>query len=118
MATKFFKVDEFRCKCPCNDVEINLDFLHKLNFARSMAGIPFIVNSGYRCKAHNEAVGSLPTSSHRFGLAADLRCRTSRERYIILKALMAAGFNRIGIGKTFIHVDADEKKDQEVIWLY
>jgi hypothetical protein len=31
---------------------------------------------------------------------------------------MEAGFNRIGIAPTFIHVDNDPSKPEDVIWLY
>jgi hypothetical protein len=31
---------------------------------------------------------------------------------------MEAGFNRIGISSTFIHVDNDPSKPEDVIWLY
>ena len=31
---------------------------------------------------------------------------------------MAVGFNRIGIAGTFIHVDLDFDKSQNVIWTY
>jgi len=34
---------------------------------------PVIVNSGYRSKQVNDAVGSKDTSQHRFGCAADIR---------------------------------------------
>ena len=31
---------------------------------------------------------------------------------------MQVGFNRIGIADTFIHVDDDKDKSQQVIWTY
>jgi zinc D-Ala-D-Ala carboxypeptidase len=117
MSTSYFDLAEFKCPC-CEKIEIDVYFLHKLNFARSMAGIPFHINSGYRCEKHNKEVGGKPDSAHRDGTAADIKCETSRERYLMLHALFAAGFNRIGIGETFLHVDSDETKDTQVIWLY
>jgi hypothetical protein len=38
-------------------------------------------------------------------------------RSILLPALIHAGFTRIGIAKTFIHADVDDKKPN-AIWLY
>jgi len=32
--------------------------------------------------------------------------------------LLEVGFTRIGIGNTFIHVDIDKDKSQNVIWTY
>ena len=53
-----------------------------------------------------------------YGLAVDISCNSSRDRSIILTALIDSGFTRIGIGKTFIHVDLDKSKSQNVIWMY
>jgi hypothetical protein len=39
----------------------------------AVGGKPVMVNSAFRCKALNDAVGSKDTSQHRVGCAADLR---------------------------------------------
>ena len=93
-------------------------FMQKLYEARKIADIPFIINSGWRSKEHNAKVGGKKDSSHRIGRAADIACGNSRHRGIILAALRMAGFNRIGIANTFIHVDDDPDKDAHVTWLY
>lgn len=93
-------------------------FLLKLDEAREYAGIPFVINSAYRSLKHNKKVGGKPNSSHIKGLAVDIRCNTSRNRFIILDALIAVGFNRIGVADTFIHVDLDLSKSDNVIWTY
>ena len=93
-------------------------FLEKLDYARGNAGIPFKINSGYRTKEWNLHIGGRVGSSHQYGLAADIQCKGSRDRALIIKALMEVGINRIGIGRTFIHCDVDKKKDQDVFWLY
>jgi len=97
---------------------MNQDFLDKLDDARDIAGISFHINSGFRSESHNKKVGGKSGSSHLKGLAVDLKVNDSRSRYIILSALRAVGFTRMGIAKTFIHVDDDKDKDQDVIWLY
>lgn len=89
-----------------------------LDKAREIAGVPFVINSGYRTSQYNKEVGGVENSAHTLGLAVDLRCRNSTERFKIVKALMEAGFTRIGIGDTFVHCDLDKSKPQEVIWLY
>lgn len=43
-----------------------------LEEVRALADSPIIVTSGFRCAALNEAVGGVPTSFHRKGLAADI----------------------------------------------
>ena len=96
---------------------MNVDFLAKLDEAREFAGIPFIINSAYRSPSHPESIKN-PTSSHIKGLAVDISAKDSITRFKVLDALIAVGFNRIGIAGTFIHVDLDLDKSQNVIWTY
>lgn len=113
----YFKIEEFACSC-CGKNEIDPQFVKKLDDARRLARIPFIITSGYRCEKHNKEVGGSPNSSHLKGIAADIKCTSSAERYKILFALDLAGFKRFGIAKDFIHCDMDNDKPQEVIWVY
>jgi len=92
--------------------------LRMLDDARSLAGIPFRINSGFRSKSHNAYIGGSKYSSHCYGYAVDIHCTDSRSRSVIIDSLRTAGFNRFGIGETFIHVDNDPEKDDNVIWLY
>lgn len=48
-------------------------FLEKV---RAILGTPIIVNSAFRSKAVNDAVGSKDSSQHRIGCAADIRTNT------------------------------------------
>ena len=96
---------------------MNVDFLAKLDEAREFSGIPFIINSAYRSPTHPESIKN-PTSSHIKGLAVDIKAKDSITRFKVLDALIAVGFNRIGIAGTFIHVDLDLDKSQNVIWTY
>jgi len=45
----------------------------KLEEVRAVLGQPIYVNSGYRSPKVNKAIGGKPTSSHQYGLAADIR---------------------------------------------
>lgn len=97
---------------------MNADFLNKLDEAREIANIPFIINSAYRSPEHNAKIGGKPNSSHLKGLAVDISVTNSRQRFIVLNALLNVGFTRIGIADTFIHVDLSTDKSQQVIWTY
>ena len=119
MNLKNFKLEEFDSPDEVGSgYRMDMDFLRRLDTARGIAGIPFKINSGYRTAAHNTLVGGRVGSSHKKGLAVDIGYTGSRERYIILKALMEVGITRFGIAKTFIHCDVDNNKDEDVIWLY
>lgn len=118
-ALKYFKKEEFACHCGCGSEDMNPGHMKQLDQARGLAGIPFKINSGYRCSEHNRAIGSKDTSSHLRGWATDIETGDdSRCRFLILRALIVVGFRRVGIAKTFIHVDNDPDKDQKVGWLY
>ena len=93
------------------------EFLDMLDEARSVAGIPFVITSGLRTEAWNHRVGGAPNSSHMKGCAADIACTTSRDRFLIVTALLEVGFDRIGIYDTYIHVDSDWEKNSALIFL-
>lgn len=130
MSLKFFTYEEFDSPDLPNSGRSNMDadFLELLDNAREIAGIPFKINSGFRTKEHNnsiyEKLGKKPiASSHLIGKAVDIATKGSQDRWIILTALQKAGFNRFGIGKSFIHVDSDGidkggNKVSNVIWTY
>jgi zinc D-Ala-D-Ala carboxypeptidase len=102
-----------------NEIENNMnkDFLFVLDEAREFAGIPFVINSAYRSPEHPLSIKN-PSSSHIKGLAVDIKATDSITRFKIVKALIEVGFTRIGIADTFIHVDLDLDKTQNVIWTY
>jgi uncharacterized protein YcbK (DUF882 family) len=113
---KYFKKEEFECPC-CGMINIDHDFIYDLEEAREEAGIPFVIESASRCFKHNKAVGGVDSSAHCSGEAVDIVVNSSQARYKLLQALLPR-FRRIGIGKTFIHVDDDPTKPKEVCWLY
>lgn len=116
---KYFKSREFASPdIPSSGELMDYNFMVRLEKAREIAGVPFVINSGMRSKAHNKKVGGSPRSSHLRGYAADISCKDSSTRWVIVNALLQAGFKRIGIAQTFIHVDSDPKKIDEVIWTY
>ena len=55
-----------------------------------LGGKPVMINSAFRCKQVNDAVGSKDTSQHRIGCAADLRIPGMTPDEVV-KAIMASG---------------------------
>jgi len=116
---KHFNLREFDSPdSPNSGINMNPKLLEMLDDSRDIAGIPFKINSGYRTEEHNKKVGGKKNSAHLSGFAADISVTSSLDRFTILDSLIEAGFNRIGIGNTFIHVDCDPDKSQYVIWTY
>ena len=64
------------------------DFLEQVREA--VGGKPIMVNSAFRSKQVNDAVGSKDTSQHRVGCAADIRVPGMTPDQVV-KAIMAAG---------------------------
>ncbi len=112
---KYFNLSEFADHYS-NANKIDPGVVQRLDKAREIAGIPFIINSGYRDKNHPESLKN-PTSSHIKGLAVDI-ATTPQTQDIIYNALKQAGFIRLGVGDDFIHADLDYDKDKYITWFY
>ncbi len=112
----YFKKNEFDCKCNCGLNNISDKLIEKLDKARFLASVPFVINSACRCNIHNKNVGGSFDSSHKKGLAIDIEVTDSIQRFNIINALLFVGFKRIGIYKDFIHVDIDITKTDSVVW--
>ncbi len=115
---KHFDISEFDSPDLKNSgAYMNDEFLEMIDKARSIANIPFKINSGFRTKEHNKKIGGSEKSSHMNGVACDIHCVDSHSRQIIVNALIQAGFKRLGIANSFIHADTDQFK-KDAIWLY
>jgi len=64
------------------------EFLEELKTV--LGGKPIMVNSAFRSKAVNDAVGSKDTSQHRIGCAADIRVPSITPDQVV-KAVIASG---------------------------
>lgn len=110
----YFIYNELKCPC-CGECEVQEESFKMLYDARLFAGIPFVINSAYRCEDHNKKVRSV-TDNHVLGVAFDIKCTASNFRYRMLDSLICAGFDRFGIYSVFIHVDNNSEKCYSV-WL-
>jgi Peptidase M15. len=108
---KYFSLSEFKCRCGAcgEDPPMNSTFLEMLDTARGISDVGYTITSGYRCPAHNAAVGSTSTN-HVRGRASDIKAADGPTRGKILRGLYLAGFKRIGISFKggFIHADIND----------
>ena len=115
----YFNIAEFDSPdLPGSGQNMKPKVLEMLEEARKRFGQPIHINSGFRSIKHNKKVGRKKSSSHLTGWAVDIHCNSSRDRFELMKCLMKVGFNRIGVGNTFIHVDSGGEKPIDVIWTY
>ena len=100
------------------------EFMELLQESRTIADCSFRITSGFRTQFYHDELGrrgyktSKSRSAHQDGYAADISCKDSKKRWLIVNALLFAGFNRIGIASTFIHVDNSPNKTKNCIWTY
>lgn len=119
ITSRHFTEKEFnRCSPSCSLQDMHQFTMLLLDRARDKAGIPFVLNSAYRSPEYDKSKGRSGTGAHTKGYAVDIRCNDSQNRFKIINGLLAAGFKRIGIGKTYIHADNDPDLAQNVIWHY
>jgi uncharacterized protein YcbK (DUF882 family) len=111
-------VEEYRCRCcGCLPPSWNGDEpaeAHKRLFSafediRYEWGKPIIINSGYRCMKHNQAVAGEPCSIHLFGLALDITAIDPAENDVLWQVIIARHpelrLGRYTRKNDFIHMD-------------
>ena len=118
--SKYLSLSEIRCKCcgslPPGLVKDDSDhypycFEHLFDAfdeIRERWGVPIIVNSGYRCPKHNQAVAGGLMSAHLFGLGMDLNITGDEvPRFVRLVKLVDSSL-RVGWKKydgKLVHID-------------
>ena len=101
--------NEFRCKCSRTECHFTLVDEHLINCFEKLRARwekPILVNSGFRCQAHNKATnGSVPNSRHTTGEAIDLRKPSDPEQAKLFQQLCKDIFPHIIPYKGFVHCD-------------
>lgn len=124
--TEHFRVEEFRCKDGSDKVLISTELVEMLEKLRAKLDCSITINSGFRTKSHNKAIGGSTSSKHCRGLAADIICKKNGKIVSAKKVCCAAqdlGMDGIAfISSTATHVDvrgyrwwADETKNNKKV---
>lgn len=95
---------------------LDTELVAMLDMGRALCNHPFIITRGLSTAEENSACGGVKNSAHLRGLAVDLACEDSMQRFEMIKALFAVGFSRIGIYEKHLHADRDESLPQAVCW--
>ena len=96
---------------------IDSELMFLLDTARGNANIPFIITSGLRTPAQSVAVGGYVNDPHTKGLAVDILCLNDTDQLSIVFGAKMAGFKRIGLGKSHVHLDIDSSLPQNVLFI-
>jgi zinc D-Ala-D-Ala carboxypeptidase len=86
--------------------------VERLVDARKRAMVPFVITEGLASGGSH-----VPNSAHGRGLAVDLRAHDSVTRFKMVKALLDAGFARVGVYDKHVHADVDDSLPQGVLWV-
>ena len=99
-----FSSREFDCHCNnCSDTYIDMKHINNLQRLRDILGRRIYINSGFRCRSHNIAVGGASKSRHMFGDACDISVKGLNP---IDVHKVAEFFTGLGLYRTFIHIDS------------
>lgn len=96
---RHFSEDEFD-----NPSSMDERFLVWLDEVRNIAGVPFVINSSYREGDHD--------STHSLGIAADIDAPNGNVRYLIVKAAIVAGAQRVGVYDKHVHLELPISRQQ------
>ena len=103
-----FNLREFQCPC-CHCVLLNRRLAAALQRLRDQLSAPIMLTSGYRCAAHNKAVGGAEKSLHRLGLAADVIVADERQAEFCALARKAGFLRALAYpDRGFVHLEVCE----------
>lgn len=118
-----FSPEEFRCK-GSGRMEMNVDFLDRLQALRTAFGKPMIITSGYRSPEHNKAVSSTGSDGpHTTGRAVDVAV-SGADAVKLVGLAIQMGFTGIGVKQKgphagrFIHLDDLTAGPRPGMWSY
>jgi hypothetical protein len=125
---EYFQDKELACKCGCGTLppERTIERLYAL---RLILGRPLIINSGARCPKHNAKVNGAAGSIHMpsifrlgesvtwGGGAFDIAVKNNDEKELLVNTAHLCGFQGIGIGLHFVHID-DALRPKITKWQY
>ena len=94
------------CRCgKCDEQLLHFMLFDKLEELRRMLGNTAItITSGYRCPAHNKAVGGATKSRHMRGDALDIKVK-GVESTMVARMARRLGWNGIKPYSTWTHID-------------
>lgn len=116
-----FTESEMTCHCGCGRVEMDLDFMERLQVIRDGFRHPMPVSSGYRCMDFDRRIGG--AGIHPLGQAADIRV-SGEQVYHLLALALTMDIRGIGLMqhglhiKRFMHLDTTHGSTRPRVWTY
>ena len=110
------------CTCGhpnCDKRSVDQDTLNKAQTGREILNHPLIITSGGRCPNHPNEIHRTTPADHQKQKGIDVAVNGTT-RGNVVNAGIKAGFNAIGVAKTFVHWGyRDELPDGHItMWVY
>ena len=107
--SRHFRYSEFTCPCCGKDRPIDPKLIYLLQSLRDKLNKPIYISrgGGIRCKKYNKQIGGYVDSPHLIGKAVDIHVK-NMDIISLAKQARDIGFSRIGLYRTFIHLDIIE----------
>jgi hypothetical protein len=105
---KYFRKEEFACRCGCGASEMNKKLIKTADKVREHFGKPITVSSGRRCTTHNARDGGVSNSRHLSGKAMDF-CVSGVPSSTVLAYVQKLPEIRYAyaIDGSFVHIDVE-----------
>jgi uncharacterized protein YcbK (DUF882 family) len=115
-----FTPEEFACS-HTGEVNMDIEFMEKLQQLRNEFGRPMKITSGYRSPTHPIEAAKDKPGAHTMGKAADIAL-SGREAYVVVKLAYKYGFTGIGVKQDesgrFVHLDTVGEHPRPNLWSY
>lgn len=123
-----FSPEELACKCgKCtadSAMNMNQEFMDKLQTLRTSMGFAFVISSGFRCSEHPVEKSKSQPGTHAMGMAVDIVISGEKALKVISGAT-DNGFTGVGISQKgngrFVHLDTAEQaanRPRPWVWSY
>lgn len=112
-SVKYFRKDEFRCKCGgkyCDGfpAEPSEKLVRLADRVREHYGVPVNISSGVRCEVHNAKVGGVSGSRHKIGTAMDFTVKGKLSKEVLEYVWKQPEVNyAYGIDGSYVHMDVE-----------
>jgi uncharacterized protein YcbK (DUF882 family) len=125
--SKHFTMPELMCPCGCGRVDVDMEFIERLESLRTDSGIVMPLSSGFRCPTYNFTLTTKMDGAHPSGHGADiLAC--GEDAFCIMTAARDYGFTGVGVyqhgehSQRYIHLDdlndIPDKRKRPMVWTY
>ena len=125
ISTKDFNpVTDPKLLCTCGDPRcdrrsVNQPTLNRLQVVRDKKNAPMGVTSGGRCQYHPDELARTTPADHQKGDGVDVSCSGADRGNLVMWGI-EAGFNAIGVAKTFVHLGRRDElpPGHLTMWVY